>query len=250
MRGNLRATRGSTLASEVSNVPASDQPVTLRLDEVPPGALTTARIRVIDPDGGPVPDAKVSLMTATAAGRTRVASPRGARAGASPQVNYLYSSSFELMITGTDGWCVFDGLPTDKPYGLSIRANGFADENLINLHFETDPEQIITMKRADSFVAGIVVNEAGEPVHNMEVIVSSGRSASRSTRTDAAGQFRLEGVPFGETLNLSVREAFNSTSSTATAVVQGGRDDVLVVTRPAAPRSTLRGGNAPASNRP
>ncbi len=155
---------------------------------------TPLRGRVIAGDGGPVPGALVEV-----ARWPRVRAGRGDE-----------GESWFMTLTGADGAYLFPGLP-EGTFALSVTAPGFHQAGAASApsREEAPPGAVVEIRgRAPmtldlavlrlGSVEGIVVDAAGRPVADAAVRIQGGPAAdgdSPFARSDAAGAFRIEGVP-------------------------------------------------------
>lgn len=167
---------------------------------VPDGAI---RIRILDPGGAPVQHATVTLLRV-------VADPqRGLlRFDVVPdclQQERLVPAHF------ADGYAVRDGLP-DGTFVLRVSAPPFAPtlSPPFRLPGEPAPEVVVRLCRGGSLL-GRVLDEGGRPIADADVATGTAHDlvvwfalrylpartdliTRTSTRTDAAGRFRLSGL--------------------------------------------------------
>jgi hypothetical protein len=83
----------------------------------------------------------------------------------------------------------------------------------------------LVLKRARSFVSGILVDEAGKPMPDVIVSMSGRDTASQSKRTDASGRFEFADIVDGETIELN---AFKDGEHGPETKVPAGSVDVTV----------------------
>lgn len=190
-------------------------------------------------------------------------------AGAPVRVGIRYNWRQFAPIAGmteADGTFTVRPYFPDRGYSVSVSAPGFATTTQ---EFGTSSSPIrllagpgttaeaqnpvepgktldVTMKmlKTDSFIAGQVVDAAGKPLTDVQVNVSGSRGGTRSTRTDASGQFRMDGLVAGEQVNVSTFVA-GARSGQSTRVV-AGTGDAKIVHAPGATRAGGPRGGAPA----
>jgi RNA polymerase sigma factor (sigma-70 family) len=208
----LRARKGrhwiTEQAYKVPKGAAKEITLVLRKD-----AHSMARIRVVGPDGKAMPDIKVEVDA------------WNAHAG----------YPVDKRTTDADGWCFFKGLAPDTRHSAHVwNAKGFGTGQVdLRLEPGKQSDYRIDMVRADSFVGGIVLDEKGQPLPEIELTISGGRTPWQKTKTDGAGRFRFENVVAGEEVQLYARD--NDAGEPPTKA-QAGREDVAIFFRRAAAR--------------
>lgn len=184
---------------------------------------------VIDHDGNPIPDAKVSF-------RFR---------------SWLYGYHFsdQVVATNAQGRYEIRGLWPDRRYIVVARAEGYGEQS-VAAHCSRDASNHCTefeplvLKPADLAVSGRVVDIHGTPVSDARVSCSGAGQPRRTTQTDANGRFTLEGVCAGP---LDVRARKSGTTIRYGSITStGGAVDVSLVveerpTKKSTPPATLIG---------
>jgi RNA polymerase sigma factor (sigma-70 family) len=169
----LRARRGRMATVTPLTVDSPQQPVTLVVHR---DAIATARVTVQDASGAPLAGAHVELIS----GGGMVAGVRR---------------------TNSAGVAVLKPLYPDLKYEIWVSSSEYATERT-KLRV-TPGEQIevgpVRLARADSHLAGQVVDAQGNPLAGITVsCVDEIRSFYTSTRTDADGHFRFDHVVPGQ----------------------------------------------------
>ena len=170
---NLRAEKGDRIT--VKNVIAfSGDEVTLKLQS---NALATIRGVIVDADGKPIPGAAVTPT--------------------------MWHSQIESRGTPTStdssGAYVLARLQPGYRYSLQFTANGYGSgtlDQIIPKPGEMIVADSVALKRADSFVAGHVVNSHGFPLENAHVSINGDQV--KQVMTDKQGKFRIDGVAPGD----------------------------------------------------
>jgi len=163
--------RSGALATPTGSALAGAGDVTLRLAS---GALSSFRGQINDQDGRPLPGAKVALIRWQSNMGTDVDTAKTDARGV-----YLFGPSYGGF-----------------PYTVRVEATGYGNKysDRIQSVGGTSPDiPALAVSRADSFVAGAVVDPQGRPVAAAEVTdseVPDGHAV-----TDARGRFRINGVP-------------------------------------------------------
>jgi len=193
----LRARKGDSVS--VADVTALDgDDVTLRLRN---NALSTISGKVVDIDGKPVAAASVT----TTQWHSRAGYGQGS------------------VTTDPSGGYTIAKLMPGYRYSIRVSARGFGDGNadqLLPKPGETLPAANITLIRADSFVAGRVIDSHGFPLANARVTLDV--SDQISVSTDKQGKFRIEGVAPGDVV-IQVKAGDEWMSSRVTA----GKDNII-----------------------
>lgn len=147
--------------------------LTLRLSQ---RGIYKALVRVKDDLGNVVPDASVMLITWE--GRTGM--------GSQPHP------------TGADGTVRFDKLYSDTRYTITStsKGRGESSEEIHPPEAGKPGEQVIELKifSAAGVVAGVVVDEKGQPVPDAEVMLSGPGFGAQTTHADANGKFKFSVV--------------------------------------------------------
>lgn len=184
-------------------------------------AASAVKLRVVDKQGKPIQGAMVSITArypwGALAPRWGTVDENGA---------YLFSKAFP-----------------DREYTVSASAPGYAPvgreiaEPPLKIEPGKQSEKIIVLKTADSFLGGTVTDEQGRPLADATVVVNGSAAGSKSIRTNAQGEFFIEGLVEGESLSV-IPSTPTGRGQSVPAV--GGTMDMKVVLRPAA-RGTARG---------
>ena len=203
----LRARSGQSATLE-STTALSGQSVELKLI---PNALVTLQGQVHNSDGQPMAEAQVNTLAWS--------DSRG-----------LHGPSI-----GTDGEgrFVFRDLWPDFKYSVRATRKGWSEETsilkgskfgtgVVVAPGQTHSFETLVLRRADSFIAGRVLDEKDQPVVGADVSVSSMGTPHQSVQTSSTGRFRLENVVPGE---VYVSAQKNKVSRRQT--VQAGRDDLV-----------------------
>ena len=164
------AHKGTAGTATTTTVQPGTEP-TLTLHPDAQGAITAM---VMGPDGLPLPGAKVQLLLWT---------DRYGLGGAS-------------ATTDETGTAVLPCWPHDS-YSLTLECAGYGQAN--SERFAVKPGEKVTqgpfeLAKADAFVAGWVVDENGQPVAGISVILNGSPNGYRRTVTNAQGEFRFEEV--------------------------------------------------------
>lgn len=199
--------RSGGLATPMGSPPAGAGDVTLRLA---PGALSSFRGQVNDQNGKPLAGAKVALI--------RWQSVHGSEHG----------SDVDSVQTDAQGRYVFGPAYGDFPYMVRVEAAGYGSKYSDRFQAAGGKSldvPALVIPKADSFVAGTVVDPQGHPVPAAEVTdseVPDGRAV-----TDARGRFRINGVP-GPKAIVQVQAPENRFASIQVAA---GREDVVITVK-------------------
>ncbi|HEX9667919.1 MAG TPA: carboxypeptidase-like regulatory domain-containing protein, partial [Thermoanaerobaculia bacterium] len=166
----------------------TEEPLTIELR--PQGTLA---VRVVDPDGEPVPEANVSAVV-----ETRVSSGQG--------VFSMGSSSYGLGKTDQEGALLAH--PEPGAYVLQVSAAGFETQRVPGVEVpagsEARPVKVALRRGAGATLIGRLTDHAGQPlpgfhvqaVPNLEGAEEApfGRHRAATTQTDAEGSYRLEAL--------------------------------------------------------
>lgn len=195
---------------------------------------TTVSGRVLDLEGAPIADAKVSLVRPT---------PEG-------EDDRFVERSIEIVSMGDGGPIVFEGGPnladatTDEEgrYRLKVersgefvvkaRARGFqkADSVLFAVGERSVTDIDVTLFPAMQ-ISGAVVDELGAPCAEVGVFAHSGAGGHESVETDADGVFLIDGLDEGA-YQLNISSEGWSLAGDAQTVDAGSEGVTLVVRRP------------------
>ena len=195
--------RSGELATPTGSAPAGKGDVTLRLA---PGALSSFRGQVNDQDGKPLANAKVAL------------------------IRWQPNMGTDVDTTKTDaqGRYAFGPAYAGFPYCVRAEAAGYGNKyskNIPGVGGKTQDVPVMIVSKADSFVAGTIVDPQGRPVAAAEVTdgdVPNGRAV-----TDERGRFRINGVP-GPNAVVQVQAP---ESRWASIQVAAGREDVIITVK-------------------
>ncbi len=199
----LRARRGD-MATTKAVMADGSKTATLRLEK---NALVTLAGRVTDVNGKPIAGAKVQL------------------------IKWTYDRGLGQAAATTDeaGRYTIAALWPDVSYSLSATAKGYGEAQLQQMQLQPGEKRdlkTLALKKADSFVAGRVVDEQGEPVPGAQVGSDGRDTPYQGATSDAAGTFRFDNVVAGK-LNLWAVKGQRRAEKEA----QSGDDKVVLVIR-------------------
>jgi protocatechuate 3,4-dioxygenase beta subunit len=196
--------KAGKLGTTMSAVVADQGDITIRLS---PKALCPVKGLVNDAEGNPIANSKVSLVLWTADhGGTDVDTTQTDAAG-----RYSFPDAY-----------------ADADYSVSSRPVGFAyaySEKFYTYAGEAVAVPPIVAMRADSFVAGIVVDHKGNPVEGAEVSLS--QVLDHKATTDKQGHFRVEGATRGK----AIIQVHASQNRWASIEVTSGVDTNVITVR-------------------
>ncbi len=173
-------------SSEVEVPPAEPLTIELRLQG-------TLAVRVVDPDGEPVPGADVSAVV-----ETKVSSGQG--------VFSMGSSSYGLGKTDREGNLLAH--PQPGAYVLEVSAAGFETQRVPGVEVpaggEARPVKVALRRGTGATLIGRLTDHAGQPLPGCHVqavpdlesaeAAPFGRHHAATTQTDADGSYRLEAL--------------------------------------------------------
>jgi len=175
--------------------------VTLKLTD---NALSDVTGTVADTDGKPITGATVSL----------------------------YQQSLRMIIdipsatTDAAGTYHFTGLMPNTRYGASVSMKGYGSGSTGDIVLQPGTPfaaSKVTLKAANSFVGGHIVDSHGSPLSG--ATVSWMDNQETKTTTDKSGKFRLNGVPPGDVV-LQVNAPDEGTAQQ----VQAGKENIVIKT--------------------
>jgi hypothetical protein len=214
-KGSLALERPITVSTN------RDLKVVIRAIDPATRAPASALVRVQQEDHTPIAGAKARLIV----------------------INGSTGLGGETLTTGPEGTVEFKSLSPNGEYAVDFAADGFGRGQIQKLKLEAgkQTETVITLPKADSFIAGIVVDENNIPLPDVEVVSSGGAyGRPQSARSDVAGHFRMNSIVAGDTPSLYVHKGIVNTQPQPVAA---GTDNAIVVAKPAAP-STRPSGRA------
>lgn len=139
-------------------------------------------------------------------------------------------STVKTATTGTDGTYTLDALVPGREQYLKAEAPGYGSFESKHMALEPGEERKlddIVLAKADSFLAGTVKGQDGEPLAGARVYCY-GRGADRQeATTDAKGRFRFDGIPKTARLDVNAsREGYRRDS--LDDVVPGGEVQLVL----------------------
>lgn len=203
----LRAVKGKTGTLEPVTVNGAED-ITLIVEE---DYLTNIAGVVTDLEGKPIAGAKVSLT----------------------RMHGSFGIGTEPRPTDANGRYSFDDLPVDGRYSVSAYGKGYGEAQA-NVRLRLGPVNeapALKLARADSFVAGKVVDADGKPVAGVTVYLMINRGERPEAITDQTGAFRFDGVVAGKQVTVYTMSA-NGKSIGGQANAKPGTSDT-VLTLPA-----------------
>ncbi len=177
----LRARQGDR-ATPKATLLANGGDITLSLQD---HVLVALKGRVVDSSGKPLADAKVNLVTWV----------------------YEMGAGGETVSTDADGRYAFSSLWPDARYSVDASLEGYGDaQSSLTPVKPGDNRELpaLTLPRADSFVAGRVVDAQGDPQASVTVGVNGPHTSYKNAVTDADGHFRIDGLVAADALDLWV----------------------------------------------
>ena len=190
--------------------------------------------RVTDGKGKPLDDIRVGVMFEFPAPTNEAAAGKSGRYRSSP-------TESRSARTDSDGRYAVRGLPEGK-VSLSIDAEGYEPHHAEIPLAAGGTDHLVTLRKG-SFIAGVVTEGDKPPASTFEVSVQgpieaarsadgSRRTVSREAETDAAGAFRIEGLPQGRyRLEVKIPDTYGNAEAELDKVA-AGTDDVLVSLAP------------------
>jgi hypothetical protein len=215
--GKLHAATAKMSTMEGVPVPASpneDVKLVVRRD-----AVASAMVRVVDEAGQPIGNAPLSLMVSI--GQSSFSSRDGIRS------------------TDTDGTWLYTDLASDRETSVSTSMKGYGRAAAkLTLQPGKQIEQVITLKKADSYVSGMAMDELGNPLAGATVMVQANSTNQQRVKTDEAGQFRIDGLVKGETAQVYLMDGNRILNPQRTQV---GSEQLVILQKTATPTPTGRG---------
>jgi hypothetical protein len=207
----LRARRGRLTTTR--SVVVSDKNLSLVLER---DAMASIRVLLQQPDGKPVAAARVGVT------------------------DTLGNEDFDERMTAADGTCLIKNLSPDLTYRINVSSAGFgfAEKNVQVQPGKLTEVSPIVLARADSFVAGMVVDESGNPIADIPIMMMGPHFAT-SFRTDVTGHFRHPGLVPGDRVSFSATKDDHTLTGSVKNVI-AGTDNVVITIRPPAPTSQSR----------
>lgn len=205
-------------------------PVRLALS---PNNVFTIRGACVDAAGRPIRGAKVSIYTIWMLGPSglgvSVASPR----------------------TDAEGRFEARALWPGFRYHVSIAAEGY--DKFESESFRSQPGEVHDVSRlalvaTGGFVEGVVTDTAGKPIAEVRVFNSGDAPKTLSTKTDAAGRFRLDGFRMGPVFVFAERDGYRfaaaqtQSQDTGVKIVLLRKDEPRAPWKPQRPPLTLEDG--------
>ncbi len=213
---HLRA-RAHNMATETTTLAQSGENVVLRLKA---NALLSLTGSVTDGQGRPIAGAKVTLFDWWL----------GVGMG---NVN---------VTTDAQGHYVFQALYPDARYSVVAEAAGYGTQGSSVTQYkpgERGSVPALLLPRADSFVAGRIVDENGDPVAKQIVNLEGRTNKFQQAVTDAQGHFRFDGV-VNEPLHLYL---YGDTGFSPPKKAMPFDKDVIIVRKSATPASAANDKN-------
>jgi hypothetical protein len=210
-RSAIRARAGKLCTTEATTVGQDHQPLTLVLH---PDSVSSARIHVARDDGTALPDATVQI---------------GMQMG-------TFGMGVEKKQTDPDGTCVFKELYPDEKYWVEASAPGYGHvyKNLNISPGEQADVEPIKLPKADAIITGIVVDETGKPLPDVQVETNSSASGNQKATTDPFGHFKLENLVPGDKVLVFMRGSkLHSTQS-----VLAGTEGITLTYQPKDPQDS------------
>lgn len=175
----LRAKLGGR-ATPKATLLANGGDITLNLQD---HVLVSLKGRVVDSSGKPLADAKVNLITWV----------------------YEMGAGGETVSTDAEGRYAFSSLWPDARYSVDASLEGYGDAQSSMTPVKPGDNRelpLLTLPRADSFVAGRVVDAQGDPQASVTVGVNGPHVSYKNAVTDADGHFRIDGLVAADALDL------------------------------------------------
>lgn len=211
-----------TLGAEVSFAAQQGQELRITVRMSP---LVAVSGRLVDSDGHPIRQARVTLISKLQVGGPFVMLP------------WLSAS------VRPDGRFVLRALPGQ--YAFLFESQGLAPYSLPLMQIDADKDLgEIVLERVTGFIAGRVLDVNGEPIVGAHVrAYDEALVISREARTDAQGRYRVEGLPPGKRMSISVEAEDLWGRRTGVFVGSTGVDFVLTPSQSRVPATRLKPGS-------
>jgi hypothetical protein len=134
--------------------------------------------------------------------------------------------------TGDDGTWLYENLEPDRPTTIIASANGYGRASApVALEARKRSEVTVTLKKADSFLAGMVVDDRGNALPGLHLMAmsQSNQSERKDAVTDEAGRFRFTNFMSGDTILIFFMDDPNPLARSQRFI--SGHDDVLITHR-------------------
>lgn len=137
---------------------------------------------------------------------------------------------FDEQTADQQGQVVFEKLRAAQPYTVSVASSKGFGVGMASMLPKAGEEVTVqvTLPRAESFVAGEVVEDDLKPVAGIEVELNSAASGHHRVKTDENGRFRFEDVVAGDRVSVFVRQG-QVLHSAEDVNVTAGKDDVVIM---------------------
>ncbi|MBT5605101.1 MAG: redoxin domain-containing protein [Lentisphaerae bacterium] len=171
----LAATPDNSLAGYLQISP--DSPGKVTLDLLPAASLHG---RVVDDRGQPVPGATLRVSGMGDVGR---------------------AARIVSVSTAPDGSFRLGGLVPDYKLRVHADAVGHASRSIGTFSVRAGGDRMLeptVLVRTDSFLAGVVTDQTGQPVAGVRLVCSGENTSRRETVSNAQGRFRVQGLPHNE----------------------------------------------------
>ncbi len=198
---NLAATVGITESTEVADI------------KLEPGLTLAGTIE--DPDGAPIPNARVGLTL-----HSQASAP-----------GYGCGTPVRDVLTDDKGHYQLRALPQKQDWIIRANADGYwrnkIETGTINRITDREEAGAIILKKPILSVAGIVADSRGKAVANIPVYFRGEGQPGLDSQTDTQGRFRFDNICAG-----AVRINAKNKTLFGTIETQGGTKDIRLVVSP------------------
>lgn len=198
---HVSAAKGRAMTEKAVTIDARNRDLTL---VIRPSKPASARV-VVTADGEPAAGVKLTLWV---------------RSG-------NIASEVQEQTAGADGTAVFRKLTSTMQYEVHSQGGGYGVGNMkVEVKAGGEVEVRMTVPKAQSFVAGQVLDSEGRPVADYQVEFGSDKSGQRMINTDADGRFRFDDVVAGDRVFVFARKGEKSIRAED---AKAGKDDVVII---------------------
>jgi 5-hydroxyisourate hydrolase-like protein (transthyretin family) len=198
----LRVRAGDLATRTAVKVMPDSRDIVVHLEK---NVLASVAGRVVDQDGKPISGVEIQMII----------------------MNGRFGTERPVGVSDENGRYQVDNLFADSKCAVVVQADGFGRDTTQQLKLK--PGEVLkvkdlVLKKRDTFIAGMLLDEAGNPAVGQRITVQSRLTGTASMTTDKDGKFRLAVVK-GDKLSLIVQLKDHHLISKS---VQAGDQDIMI----------------------